>query len=122
MSQKRPVSLAPAAGFDPAEWRSRVDCAAGHHLLELYGLTDLVEGVLALRVEGQLVSRPYVHMTLQVMKDFGVELDAGDGSQFRTAGGQHYGARSYVVEPDASAASYFWAAAAITRGGYSSRV
>ncbi len=35
------------------EWRSRVECAAGHHLLELYGLTDMVEGVLALRVEGE---------------------------------------------------------------------
>ena len=36
-----------------AEWQSRVECAAGHHLLELYGLTDMVEGVLALRVADQ---------------------------------------------------------------------
>ncbi len=36
-----------------AEWQSRIECAAGHHLLELYGLTDMVEGVLALRVEGE---------------------------------------------------------------------
>ncbi|MDJ0779938.1 MAG: class II aldolase/adducin family protein [Gammaproteobacteria bacterium] len=37
-------------GMSQAEWQSRFECAAGHHLLELYGLTDMVEGVLALRV------------------------------------------------------------------------
>ena len=42
-----------AQGFGDAEWQSRVDCAAGHHLLELYGLTDMVEGVLATRVAGE---------------------------------------------------------------------
>ena len=31
------------------EWKSRVECAAGHHLLELYHLTDMVEGVLGVR-------------------------------------------------------------------------
>ncbi len=38
------------ADVSDAEWQSRIDCAAGHHLLELYGLTDMVEGVLGLRV------------------------------------------------------------------------
>ena len=36
-----------------AEWNSRVECAAGHHLLEHYQLTDMVEGVLAVRVEDE---------------------------------------------------------------------
>ena len=40
------------AAMNQAEWNSRVECAAGHHLLELYRLTDMVEGVLALRVQG----------------------------------------------------------------------
>lgn len=39
--------------FNDKEWQSRVECAAGHHLLELYQLTDMVEGVLAVRVEGE---------------------------------------------------------------------
>ena len=38
------------AGISDGEWHSRVECAAGHHLLELYRLTDMVEGVLGLRV------------------------------------------------------------------------
>eukprot|EP00494_Astrolonche_serrata_P012817 UN12926 len=36
--------------FSEAEWKSRIDCAAGRHLLEHYQLTDMVEGVLAVRV------------------------------------------------------------------------
>lgn len=41
------------AGLSAGERKSRIECAAGHHLLELYNLTDMVEGVLALRVEGE---------------------------------------------------------------------
>ena len=39
--------------FSVQEWNSRVECAAGHHLLEMYNLTDMVEGVLGVRVEGE---------------------------------------------------------------------
>lgn len=35
------------------ELRSRIDCAAGHRLLDLYGLTDLVEGLVSARVAGE---------------------------------------------------------------------
>ena len=47
-----PVS-AVESSMTESEWRSRVECAAGHHLLEMHGLTDMVEGVLGLRVEGE---------------------------------------------------------------------
>ncbi|MCP4982444.1 MAG: hypothetical protein GY935_18355 [Gammaproteobacteria bacterium] len=33
-----------------AQWRSRIECAAGHHLLEYYQLTNMVESVLGVRV------------------------------------------------------------------------
>lgn len=39
--------------FSDGEWNSRVETAAGHRLLELYGLTDMVEGVLGVRVDGE---------------------------------------------------------------------
>ena len=68
-------------------------------------------------IDGPLVSRPYVKMTLEVMKSFGVQVEHGSMFEsFRVAAGQNYRAHHYVVEPDASAASYFWAAAAITQG------
>ena len=69
-----------------------------------------------LAVQGELVSQPYVHMTLRVMEAFGIAIPASDLSQLRTRGAGTYRANNYAIEPDASAASYFWAAAAITGG------
>jgi 3-phosphoshikimate 1-carboxyvinyltransferase len=71
---------------------------------------------LILDIEGELVSRPYLEMTAQTMRDFGAELVRDGERSFRIAGGQHYLGRHYAIEPDASAASYFFAAAAITGG------
>ena len=56
-----------------AEWRSRVECAGGHHLLELYNLTDMVEGVLAVRVEDE----PDAYL-LKTYKTFFDEVSASD--------------------------------------------
>ena len=70
-----------------------------------------------LTIDGPLVSQPYVQMTLEVMKSFGVDVQAAEGLQhFQIAAPQRYRAREYAIEPDASAASYFWAAAAICGG------
>jgi 3-phosphoshikimate 1-carboxyvinyltransferase len=69
-------------------------------------------------VDGELVSKPYIDMTLAVMKAFGVSLptEAKTLCRFSIAAPQHYTAQRYAIEPDASAASYFFAAAAITQG------
>lgn len=70
------------------------------------------------RVEGELVSRPYVDMTQRVMQDFGASIrivDDADGLSYQVDP-IGYQATDYRIEPDASAASYFWAAAAITAG------
>ncbi len=72
--------------------------------------------VVNLEVDGVLVSQPYVHMTLGLMRDFGVTVPAGDLTQFNIPGGQRYRGREYHIEPDASAASYFWGAAAVSGG------
>ncbi|MBK9178295.1 MAG: 3-phosphoshikimate 1-carboxyvinyltransferase [Acidimicrobiales bacterium] len=70
-----------------------------------------------LRVEltTPLVSRPYVDITVATMAAFGVEVVVDAHHSFSVAP-QRYRARSYGIEPDASAASYFFAAAAITGG------
>jgi 3-phosphoshikimate 1-carboxyvinyltransferase len=67
-------------------------------------------------VRGQLVSKPYVEMTLGVMAAFGVPVEAEKLSRFVVSPERSYQAREYAIEPDASAASYFFAAAAITGG------
>lgn len=71
---------------------------------------------MVLEVEGELVSTPYVEMTLAVMKAFGVECDAPGLRRFVLEAGAGYKGRTYTIEPDASAASYFFAAAAVTGG------
>jgi 3-phosphoshikimate 1-carboxyvinyltransferase len=98
-------------------------------------------GPLTIKVEGMLVSWPYVSMTVQMLRQWGFEgsyhlegkcsdfagweplLGAArfghctEGACFHIPGGQAGGPlRSYEIEPDASAASYFFAAAAITGG------
>lgn len=75
------------------------------------------EGV-AITVEGDLVSKPYMPLTTAVMAAFGVEaeLDTTHWRTFRVAAGQRYTGRAYQIEPDASNASYFFAAATVTGG------
>lgn len=69
-----------------------------------------------IEVDGELVSAPYVTMTLSTMAEFGVTAERDGDRWFRVPAGQRYEARSYAVEPDASGASYFFAAAAVTGG------
>ncbi|MCC7473794.1 MAG: 3-phosphoshikimate 1-carboxyvinyltransferase [Pirellulales bacterium] len=70
-----------------------------------------------LAVRGTLVSVPYVMMTLEVMRAFGVRVEVDSTrSKFVVAAPQTYSPHPYAIEPDASAASYFWAAAAVTGG------
>ncbi|WP_298909601.1 3-phosphoshikimate 1-carboxyvinyltransferase [uncultured Nostoc sp.] len=70
----------------------------------------------SIEVEGTLVSQSYVKMTCRLMADFGVEVIQISDNQFQIKAGQRYQARHYTVEPDASNASYFFAAAAVTGG------
>jgi 3-phosphoshikimate 1-carboxyvinyltransferase len=70
---------------------------------------------LSVTLAGELVSRPYLEMTAQVMRDFGARVEREGERRFVVSPGTYRG-RTYAVEPDASAASYFFAAAAITGG------
>jgi len=75
-----------------------------------------------IEVSGAFPSRPYADMTRRVMEAFGAAaLASDDGMQYAIPAGQRYAAREYRVEPDASAACYFWAAAAITGGSVTVR-
>lgn len=69
-----------------------------------------------LRVKGKLVSQPYIDMTASTMRAFGATMENHNFRRFTVPGGQRYVAGNYDVEPDASGASYFFAAAAVTGG------
>jgi 3-phosphoshikimate 1-carboxyvinyltransferase len=70
-----------------------------------------------IEIDGPLVSEPYVAMTLEMIRSFGHEVEVGPGHRYRFPPNQgREFSNTYRIEPDASAASYFWAAAAIAGG------
>lgn len=69
-----------------------------------------------INIEGELTSKSYVDITLDIMQTFGVSVLNEFYRKFTVPAGQRYLARSYTVEGDASSASYFFAAAAVTGG------
>ena len=62
------------------------------------------------------VSRPYIDMTIEIMNQFGIHVERDDYVYFKIPTGQQYQPLDYGIEGDASTASYFWAAAAVTGG------
>jgi 3-phosphoshikimate 1-carboxyvinyltransferase len=99
--------------------------AGGRAVVRGGGSSQFVSGLLmaapyadasvVLDVEGR-ESWPYVGITLEVMRRFGVEIEASEGYARLVVGRGPYRARAFEVEPDASAASYFLALAAVTGG------
>ncbi len=71
---------------------------------------------MEIEVTGELVSRPYVDMTCAVMRQFGAAVEEVAANRFRIEAPCPYRGIVYDIEPDASAASYHWAAAALTGG------
>ncbi len=79
--------------------------------LPLTGRTVVVD------VVGELISKPYIEITLAMMARFGVQVERQDWQRFVVFGGQRYQSPGAVyVEGDASSASYFLAAGAIGGG------
>ncbi len=74
---------------------------------------------ITMEIDGRLVSEPYIDMTFAMMTAWGLPIWR-DGVNFRVGQVGAYGCSfdkvEYTIEPDASAASYFWAAAAVTGG------
>lgn len=90
---------------------------SSQYLTALLLASPLAQDDTVIEVEGNLVSRPYIDMTIDVMRRFGAVVESSGYERFRIAGGQGYRSPGEVlVEGDASSATYFLAAAAI-RGG-----
>lgn len=90
---------------------------SSQYLSALLQVAPYAAGDVEIVVEDDLVAKPYIDMTLGVMEQFGVGVEREGYARFRVAGGQRYQAvADYEIEPDASSAHYFLAAAAITGG------
>jgi 3-phosphoshikimate 1-carboxyvinyltransferase len=89
---------------------------SSQYLSSLLLVAPYARNPAVLKVEGEVLSKPYVAMTLSVMDAFGIAVEcSSDFSSFSVPQGC-YRAREYQIEGDASNASYFWAAAAVTGG------
>jgi 3-phosphoshikimate 1-carboxyvinyltransferase len=72
---------------------------------------------LTIEVEGELISKPYIEITLNLMRRFGVTVEQDGWAAFTVRPGQAYRSPGSIhVEGDASSASYFLAAGAIAGG------
>lgn len=90
--------------------------ASSQFLSALLLIAPLSQNGLEISIDGPLYSQPYIELTLQMLRQWGAEATHENMSVFRVAGGQKLVPQTYVIEPDASSASYFFAAAALTGG------
>lgn len=95
--------------------RTTVDCSTSSQFLSslLLAAPGMPEGLDVEVVRG-FVSKPYVDLTVDILKRFGVAVERPTPAVFKIHGGQALRPGHYTVEPDVSNASYFWASGAIT--------
>jgi 3-phosphoshikimate 1-carboxyvinyltransferase len=112
-----PPVIVQADGLRGGHTRMAGDLSSQYFSALLLAAPYAREGV-TVDVAGDLVSKPYLPMTAAVMAAFGVtaDLDTVHWRQLGVRPGQRYRGRVFQVEPDASNASYFFAAAAVTGG------
>ncbi len=110
-----PPVVVEANGLPGGRVRIKGDVSS-QFLSALLMVAPFAVGDLIIEVEGPLVSRPYVDMTVRMMHDWHLRIAERPEGTFEVPGGQTGRREDYAVEPDASAASYFFAAAAITGG------
>lgn len=89
---------------------------SSQYLSALLLIGPLAPKGVEINITGELVSRPYVDITLSVLTAFGITYSREAYRRFILPRGQRYRNRQYDIEADASSASYFWAAAALTGG------
>ncbi|MBP5364541.1 MAG: 3-phosphoshikimate 1-carboxyvinyltransferase [Bacteroidales bacterium] len=87
---------------------------SSQYISALMLIAPYIRGGLTLNLEGKIVSRPYISMTLNLMRHFGAEV-TWTGNTIKIAP-QTYTPHDFVVEADWSAASYWYAIAALCRG------
>ena len=110
-----PLAIRPGTIRRGASVRVRGDVSS-QYLSALLMAAPLAGSETRIEVEGELISKPYVEITLNLMRRFGVKVER-DGWKTFTVPAQRYASPGEIrVEGDASSASYFLAAGAIAGG------
>lgn len=110
-----PPVIVNAHGLHGDDVRIRADVSS-QFLSALLLVCPFARGDTTIEVVGSMVSEPYVEMTLKLLRMVGLRAEAESLGRYRVPGNQRYPGGSIGVEPDASSASYFWAAAAVAGG------
>lgn len=111
-----PLEIYPASLSSGGRIMVRGDVSS-QFLSSLLMALPLLPGATTVGVEGELISKPYIDITLAMMARFGVQVARDGWSSFTVPAGSRYTAPGVVhVEGDASSASYFLAAGAIGGG------
>lgn len=113
-------------GYPPLRISSRVELRGGVVTIDgsvssqftsaLMLSAPLRSAALTIRVVGEQTSRTYIDMTIQGLRDFGVNIENDSYRSYHIPAGQRPVARHYTIEGDASGASYLWGLAAVSGG------
>ncbi len=109
-----PPVMINARGLPGGKWTVDGNLSS-QYLSALLMTAPCAQSDVTLSVRGELVSRPYVDMTIANMRQFGALVTEHRPNVFQIAARPYQGC-DYDIEPDASAASYFFALAAVTGG------
>jgi 3-phosphoshikimate 1-carboxyvinyltransferase len=116
------ITYLGAEGYPPLEIRgtgleggtvSMSGAISSQFLTSLLLAAPLARGPITVLVHDEQVSKPYIDITLELMRRFGVDATHADYRRFEVPRGCYRSPGEFLVEGDASAASYFLAAAAI---------
>lgn len=111
-----PVIIEGAGKLQRGRKEVSLDISKSTQFLSAFLMTSVMckEG-LKLNITSEKKIGSYIKITMDMMKDFGVTAEF-DGEQYVIEENASYQAKQYQIEPDVSAACYFWAMAALTNG------
>jgi 3-phosphoshikimate 1-carboxyvinyltransferase len=119
------ISWGQKPGFLPVEINSRgleggevfVDASKSSQFLSgILIAAPAAAGIVRVQWSDQVASRPYLEMTIGMMKEAGICFERQGPNNIAIPGPQPYAPCDFTVEGDCSSASYFWGAAALTGG------
>lgn len=112
-----PVIIESTGGFAKRSIKVRADVSSQFLSALLLAAPHYHDdGPVVIEIDGPVVSEPYVDMTLAMLRQWEYTARRVSSSRFEVENDGHHNPMTYVIEPDASSASYFFAAAAISGG------
>jgi len=92
------------------------DIESSQYVSSLLISAPFAEKDTVIELQGHVLSLPYINMTMEVMREFGVEVNRETSDRYSVKSGQRYKGKRYRVEGDVSSASYFFLAAGLCGG------